>query len=138
MLKALQRGVVLAPLDQAHAATTFAWMSDPSVRRHVGLRAEPSLEGTRAWIARASTNPTMSAFAILHDGSHVGNVVLDRIDTYLSAARLSVYLGESSARGAGIGATGCYLAVEHGFGALALHKVWLTVNVRNAAAIRTY
>jgi RimJ/RimL family protein N-acetyltransferase len=72
------------------------------------------------------------------DGMHVGNVVLDRIDSHLATCRLSIYVGESDARGKGIGRAAVRRAVEHAFDVLGLNKVWLTVHVHNAAAIAAY
>jgi RimJ/RimL family protein N-acetyltransferase len=68
----------------------------------------------------------------------VGNVVLDKTDTYLGTSRLSVYVGESQARGRGVGLTGIYLALLDGFERYDLHKVWLTVHIHNQSAVRTY
>jgi RimJ/RimL family protein N-acetyltransferase len=134
----LHRGVSITPLKLVHAALTFAWMCDPIVAGNIGLRSAPSIEKTESWIGRAHDDPATAAFAILLDGRHVGNVVLDRIDSHLSTARLSIYVGEAAARGSGVGRAGLFLALHHGFGALALNKIWLTVHVRNAAAISSY
>lgn len=104
----------------------------------MGLSREPSLERTEEWIANSILDAHIKAFAVLLDGQHVGNVVLDRIDTYLASARLSVYIGEPSARGAGIGLTAIFLLLSEGFDDLSLHKIWLTVHSRNIPAINTY
>jgi RimJ/RimL family protein N-acetyltransferase len=132
----LRRDVTLAPLGPEHAGAMLQWMQDPVVRENVGVRREPTLERTRAWIAAATADPAVDAYAILLAGTHVGNVVLDRLDDYLRSARFSIYLG--AARGAGVGRTGAYLALLEGFQALGLHKIWLTVHVRNTPAIASY
>jgi RimJ/RimL family protein N-acetyltransferase len=116
----------------------YEWMCDPEVRDNIGLQKEPSLERTLAWITSALHNDSMRPFAVLLDGRHVGNIILDRMDPYLSTARLSVYIGEPSARGSGVGLTAIYLALQEGFETLRLHKIWLTVHARNVLAIRTY
>jgi RimJ/RimL family protein N-acetyltransferase len=134
----LRSDVRLVPVGPEHAGTMHAWMCDPEVSRNIGLRTAPSPDRTRAWIARALENTAIHAFAILVETRHVGNVVLDQVDEYLSTARLSLYVGEPSARGAGIGQTAVFLALREAFAALGLHKVWLTVHCRNAAAVRLY
>ena len=83
-------------------------------------------------------DPTVQAYAILLDGRHVGNVVLDQIDAYLSSARFSMYLGEPETRGIGVGRTAAYLAVSEGFNLLKLNKVWLIAHSGNLPALRTY
>jgi RimJ/RimL family protein N-acetyltransferase len=132
----LRGDVTLAPLTLDHAPAMAQWMLDPVVRDNLGLRREPSPARTDAWVAAALADPAIHPFAILRDGVHVGNVVLDRVDDYLRSARFSIYLG--TARGAGVGRTGAYLALREGFTVLDLHKIWLTVHVRNAAAIGSY
>jgi RimJ/RimL family protein N-acetyltransferase len=134
----LRPDVSLAPLGPEHAEATFRWVLDPQVSRQLGLRTEPSLEKTRDWIRNASADPAFAAFAVLLKGRHVGNVVLDRLDRYLSTARFSIYLGEPDARGAGVGFAATCLAVETAFSKLGLQKVWLTVHIENAPALRTY
>ena len=131
-------GVVLAPLAREHAEKMYRWMCDPVVRGNIGLRSDPSMERTVAWIASAAEDDTIRPFAVLLDDEHVGNVILDRIDWYLQTARLSIYVGEPGARGAGVGSSALRLALVEGFAHMTLHKIWLTVHARNFAAITTY
>ena len=130
--------VSIAPLCSEHATNMLAWMGDPEVAGNIGLRTHPNLDTTNEWIVRASNSDDIRAYAVLFSGSHVGNVVLYRIDRYLATTRLSVYLGPSSVRGRGIGGAAIRLALTEAFGPLALNKVWLTVHVRNTRAIRAY
>ncbi len=134
----LRRDVRIASVGAEHAADMLRWMGDPVVSYNLGLRTEPSMERTLAWIDKARTDPGVAAFAILVEDRHVGNVVFDPIDSYLGNARLSVYIGEPTARGAGIATTGMYLAMAEMFGRLGMHKIWLTVHDRNHAGIAAY
>lgn len=126
--------VELRPLEAAHAETMLRWMLDPDVAENVGLRSTPTLARTLDWIAKDSVD----ARAICHDGLHIGNVVLDQLDTHLETARISIYLGEASARGKGLAAEALRLALAHGFTHHHLHRIWLTVHERNAAALALY
>ena len=130
--------VSLEPVSLRHADSMFAWVSDSAIRDSIGLSNEPSPERTREWIRSASTDPTTEAFAILSAGRHVGIVTLDHIEDRTQSARLSIYIGESDARGKGIGLTALRLALRHGFENLGLHRIWLTVHAENLPAIRTY
>jgi RimJ/RimL family protein N-acetyltransferase len=130
--------VALAPLDASHADAMLRWMQDPFVAENLGLRSEPSLEKTHDFIRRAGTDPTIAARAILHDGLHVGNVVLDSIDRFASKARLHIYVGEARARGCGVAKRAVRLALDLAFGDLGLDKVWLTVHAGNASARAVY
>jgi RimJ/RimL family protein N-acetyltransferase len=122
----LRAGVGVAPLTLEMAPQVFSWVSDPEVAGHLGLRSEPSLAKTEAWLARATSDDSLRGFAILLDGRHVGNVVLDLVDRQLSA------------RGAGVGTTAVYHCLHEAFENLGLAKVWLVVHVHNAPAIVAY
>jgi RimJ/RimL family protein N-acetyltransferase len=134
----VRRDVRLEPLGQCHAEDVYRWMTDPIISANIGLRTDPSLPKTREWIAKATQDPTIRAFAVLWNGVHVGNAVLDQIDAYLSKARFSIYIGEAHARASGIGTTGTFLILQVAFRELGLYKVWLTVHSRNDRAIKAY
>jgi RimJ/RimL family protein N-acetyltransferase len=134
----LNQYVTLTPLSVKHAANMFFWMEDPIVSQNLGLRNTPSLEKTIIWIKSALKSKDIHPFAVLLKEQHVGNVIIDRIDRYLATGRLSVYIGEESARGSGIGLTCIYLALTKCFDNLALHKVWITVHTRNFPSINTF
>ena len=126
------------PIEAGDAQRMWNWVSDVTIRSNLGLRSHPSLEKTLAWITRSTTDPSLRGMAILAEGEHVGNVVLDGIDPSVSSARLSIYLGVDSARGRGIGLASTRHALHVAFHELLLNKVWLIVHCRNTAAIRTY
>ncbi len=130
--------VELAPLSIEHAEDTLRWLEDPEVARGLGLRLQPSIANTRAFIERARGDATCHPFAIIADGGHVGNVVLDLLDEHLGSARLSIYVGERSARGAGVAQGAVRRTAEHARDLLGLHKLWLTVHVGNAPALAAY
>ncbi len=138
MLVRLRHNVSLGTLAEEHAAAMYSWMRDPEVAANIGLRSVPSLAKTRAWLASAAQEHSIRGFAVLLDGKHVGNVVLDRIEPFCQSARLSIYIGDPKVRKRGVGTTAAYLALAEAFGALNLHKVWLTVHCRNVRAIDTY
>jgi RimJ/RimL family protein N-acetyltransferase len=112
-------------------------MMDQELAQNLGLREKPSLEGTRAWIERAESEPGWQAFAILAEGDHIGNVVLDLLDDHLQTARLSIYIGDPRDRNRGYGRAAIDEAARRA-GELGLHKLWLTVHVGNEPAIAAY
>jgi RimJ/RimL family protein N-acetyltransferase len=130
--------VRLEPIAPRHAASMFRWMLDSEVASNVGLRQQPSMQKTQAWVEKAMADSSVCAFAIMCGNAHVGNVVLDLIDTHVATARLSVYVGEANFRGKGVGRTAVYLALDHAFSKKHLHKVWLTTHAANVRAISTY
>ncbi len=134
----LRRDVRLASLGFEHASNMYRWMCDTEVSQNLGLRTQPSLEKTRAWIEHALQDVSVCPFAVLLGDEHVGNVILDRLDDYLASARLSIYIGEPSRRQSGVGTTALYHALSEGFERRRLHKIWLTAHARNYQAIATY
>jgi RimJ/RimL family protein N-acetyltransferase len=120
------------------AATMLSWMQNPDVSANIGLSRTPTLDKTLEWIENATVAQSVWAYGIFLNARHAGNVVIDQIDDHLGCGRLSVYIGVREARGAGVGLSGMYQALRDCFVSRGLHKVWLTVHVRNAAAIRTY
>ncbi len=134
----LRPDVRLALLEEKHASDMLRWMDDSEVRDNLGLRREPSLEATRAWIRNLKDDESIRASAVMRASQYVGNVVLDRIDSFLQTARLSVYIGEPAERGTGVGTTAIYLQLTAGFQQLDLHKVWLIVRCGNRRAKASY
>lgn len=128
----------LDEVGECHADAMLRWMSDPAVRENVGVREAPSLDRTLAWIRNARTDPSVAAFAVVLEGSHVGNVILDRIERDAGIARLSVYIGDAATRGRGVGRRAVGALLDHAFDTLMLHKVYLTVHEKNPAAITAY
>lgn len=120
------------------AEKMFEWVSNREIQQNLGLKNEPSLEITQQWITLLSDSESVHAMAIELDNVHVGNVVLDQIDRKSRLARLSIYIGESSARGLGVGSYSVRHALQVAFEKLCLNKVWLTVHCGNIEAIKAY
>lgn len=134
----LRNDVTVGPLKLDHAADMLSWVQDPEVASNIGLSQVPNIDKTRTWIATAHQGTSIWPYAVFLDARHVGNVVFDEVDLFLKCARLSVYIGVKEARGCGVGLTAMYHALRECFQERGLHKVWLTVHSRNAAAIRAY
>ncbi|WP_373938102.1 GNAT family N-acetyltransferase [Vibrio kanaloae] len=68
----------------------------------------------------------------------IGLVYLLNIDWVNRSTEFAIWLGDEISRGKGIGKYVATLALEHAFLDLNLHKVYLTVLVKNKAAIKLY
>jgi RimJ/RimL family protein N-acetyltransferase len=130
--------IELRPLVLADARRMFGWMQDPTVSGNIGLNRVPSFEYSERWIESGRDGIDRWARAIVSQGEHVGNVVLDLIDGASRSARISIYLGERAARGLGIGDRVMRQALEAGFGRLGLTRIWLTVVAANRPAVQLY
>jgi RimJ/RimL family protein N-acetyltransferase len=134
----LRSNIKLIALSSNHGERMLKWMKEPSVEQNIGLRREATLEKTLEWIERSRTSDEVFPFAIMIEDAHVGNVILDKVDKYLSMARFSIYIGENTQRGSGIGRTATYQICQFGFESLLLNKIWLTVHTKNFGAINVY
>jgi RimJ/RimL family protein N-acetyltransferase len=111
---------------------------DPTVSDNLGLVRTPSLEATNEWIIQAENNPLARAYAIIHVDRHVGNFILDQMNSRARNSRLSIYIGSDSDRGGGIGRTALYHGLCEAFDKWELHKVWLLVHEKNELGVRAY
>jgi RimJ/RimL family protein N-acetyltransferase len=127
--------IELVDLQPSHAARMFELACDPEIRDNLGIRSQPSLDKTQAWIAKALADETMRVYAVCADGLYVGNIVFDQRDKYLATARYSIYL---SVRGRGVGTEATIAALKKIFAEWSLYKVWLTVHALNEHGIRCY
>jgi RimJ/RimL family protein N-acetyltransferase len=134
----LRSDVMIGPLLPKYAPSMFGWMCDPEVADNLGLQRQPSLEYTERWINNATRDHSMRVFAILLDGQHCGNIVIDCIVPYSGTGRLSAYVGEASARGRGVGTTAAYLVIKNYFVDPSHQRLYLTVHARNLKAINAY
>jgi RimJ/RimL family protein N-acetyltransferase len=130
--------IVLQPLAAEHAEATFEWLSSEDIRDNLGLRRDPSLQATLEFTSCCASAVDVYARAILVDGLHVGNIVVDHVDRRNHKARLHVYIGARTARGKGTGKSALKLAVPEAFLALPIQKLFLTVHAANASAVATY
>jgi RimJ/RimL family protein N-acetyltransferase len=130
--------VTLRPLTSTDTPAMYGWMLDPTVSKNLALTRSPSIEYTRSFIERSARQRDLRAFAILLADEHVGNVVLDRIDLDAGSARMSIYLGEHSARNQGVGRAALFEILDFGFDELCLDEIWLTVLSQNQPALRIY
>lgn len=132
----LEKGdVVLIPYSERHDAKTVEWLNSVELRKTFGMTQTVSLETHRAWIAAAG-NVIIWAISAGAAG-HCGNVLLHCNGRHHSAY-FQIYLGDTQARGKGIGRTALHLVLGHAFGSLRLHRVWLHTLPGYTAAERLY
>lgn len=134
----IRSDVKIIPLETTHAEKMAIWMQDITVSQNIGLRKESSFEKTIDWIKKAQADESIHPFAIDFQNNHVGNVILDKMDSYLGTARYSIYLGDQEIRSSGIGISATYQICKYGFEKLSLNKIWLTVHTKNLRAINSY
>jgi len=135
-VETLQTGhVVLSPYNESHDAKTVEWLNSPELQKTFGLTRSVSRESHRKWIETAANS---LIWAISTDVlGHCGNVLLHR-NLHHHSAYFQIYLGESQARGRGIGGSVLGLVLNYAFGPLLLHRVWLHTMPDNKTAENLY
>src|SRR5690242_739470 len=127
--------VRLAHMSDEHLQATRLWLQDARLRQQVDSLGAPG-EGHRSYWNTRLADERQEAFAILEGNRHVGNCGLRDIDRERRKAELWMYLGEH--RGLGVGSAALTELVEHAFGDLDLHRVYLRVLANNDGAQRFY
>lgn len=129
---------MLRPISEAELERTRAWANDPGMRRLILRVGEVTPEDQQAWFERLRANQARQVFAVFSQGEHVGNTGFYHIDPVHRRAEFWVLLGHPESRGRGLGKAVLGLMLEHGFGALGLHKIFLHVGEGNLPAKRLY
>jgi RimJ/RimL family protein N-acetyltransferase len=83
-------------------------------------------------------DPRRLSFAILRNGTHVGNVGLKDHEAGRVEAECFIEIGDEKLRGQGIGRAAMEMLLEHCFSSLRLEAVRLGVFDFNVGAIRLY
>ena len=130
--------VRLEPISKGHMAKTFAWISDPDLRRAFLLRGEITWAGHKNYFDRVLTDSSQRLYAILYKGEHVGNCGFKQLDTSASTGELWIYLGVSEVRGKGLGGKATRLLMEVGVKQCGLKKIQVHVAENNEHARRLY
>ena len=132
--------VYLRAIEEADAATSYEWISDPEVRVHLASRSRPNTEAqSRAFFANVDgKSDQVFAIVMRADGLHVGNCGLHDIHAVDRRAALGIVIGQKDQQNRGFGAETVRLLCGHAFDNLGLHKVWLSVYATNPRGLKVY
>jgi len=130
----------LRRLEAADLDRTWVWLHRRDVYSKIGVQVPFTREQQAAWFARLQEEPAKLVLAICRreDEIHLGNVSLDLIDHRHRNARMSVFIGDESARGQGYGSEAVQLLLKYAFTTLKLHKVWCKTDDGFPALVRFY
>ena len=134
--------VVLRPIEAADIEGPYLdWLNDYAVTRFLETGSAPT---TRATLQRyldtvaAAPGTVMLAIVEKETGLHVGNVKLAGVHPLHRRADLGIMLGDKSRWGRGYAREAVALMLAYGFDRLNLNKIYLGVDVDNAAAVKVY
>jgi RimJ/RimL family protein N-acetyltransferase len=130
--------VTLRPLVAADADGPYlGWFNDAEVCRWNAHHVRPyTREMALEYIAAAQGDGPDLVLAIEVQGAHVGNVSLQEVRPLHRTADLAIVVGDRTVWGTGVGAAAAALVVDHGFGAMNLHRITAATFAENVAMRR--
>ncbi|MGY1698679.1 GNAT family N-acetyltransferase [Geodermatophilus sp. SYSU D00766] len=128
----------LRPLLKADLATRVAWMTNPSVARHMQILGQITKESTEAWFESISRNPARHDLVYAPpQGQALAMVGLTHISDPEWDATFYLFV-DPDKQGSGHGKTATRLACEYAFYQLGLRSITLSVAVANRPAMKIY
>lgn len=130
--------VAIRPLRVEDAATSYKWRNDPEIWRYTGSKPDKiiTLSIEKNWIKKAVADVACRRFAIVVDGTYVGNVYLTDITD--QDAQYHIFIGDKSYWGRGVAQAASKKILKYARETLSLDRVYLVVQKNNAAAIAVY
>lgn len=135
-----EAGIYLRPMTCGDTDLIVAWRNCDAVRKRFVYREPFSREGHENWIhSMIDTGKAVQMMICdLKKGTPLGSVYIRDIDRQHNKAEYGIFIGESSARGRGVGTAAAKLMLRYCFEEEKLHRVFLRVFADNRQAIRSY
>lgn len=135
-----EAGIYLRPMTYEDTDLIVAWRNCDEVRKRFVYQKPFSREGHENWIRNMIETGKAVQMMIcdLEKGVPLGSVYIRDIDRQHNKAEYGIFIGESSARGRGIGTAAAKLMLRYCFEEEKLHRVFLRAFADNRQAIRSY
>ena len=140
-LKILEgRRIILRPITEDDTADIVRWRNSEEVMQYFIFREPFTAEMHTNWLRTKVASGQVIQYIILRkeDNKAVGSVYLKDIDMHNQSAEYGIFIGESSARGRGLGSETCKLFTDFAFAELGLHRISLRLLAKNKAAHLSY
>jgi RimJ/RimL family protein N-acetyltransferase len=136
-------GVRLRAIDRPDLPLFVDWFNDPEVRSGLAICLPMSGVQEENWFARvlqgpAEEFPLMIEIPDQENWKPIGSCGFKQIDWRNRSATLGISIGDKASWNQGHGTETMELLLDHGFGTLNLHRIWLQVYRGNPRAIRCY
>lgn len=140
----LGNDVRLRAIEREDIPRFVRWMNDPDVIEFLLMNSPLSKAMEERWFeSQLATPPHMGqilAIEVLENDEwvHIGNTGLHNVETVHSSAEFGIMIGEKAYWNKGYGREALRLILQHGFGNLNLHRIYLYVFENNLRGIRVY
>ena len=132
----------LRPLSEADVDDILGWVNDPEIVGNIAAFSGHAFSRDQelAYIRQTLASRTDIVWSIEEaaTGRYLGQTGLHQIHDRSKVARLACIIADRADMGHGYGSAAIRAVLDHGFGPLGLHKVWLMVFATNARGRRTY
>lgn len=133
-------GIYLRFMTGEDTERIVAWRNSDAVRRNFIYQELFTKESHEQWIRTKVETGEVVQMIICDSATDtpLGSVYIRDIDRHHSKAEYGIFIGETSARGRGVGTAAAKLMLRYCFEEEKLHRVYLRALSDNAAAIRSY
>lgn len=130
--------VTIRPLEENDAYTSVKWRNIPEIWKYTAYKwtHKITIEDELQWIRKVIADPTGKRFAILADGTYVGNVYLTNIKD--GVGEYSIFIGNKNYWGKGVARKASEQIISYARDVLHLRAVILGVREDNLAAFHLY
>ena len=127
--------IYLRGLERSDVSGNYGrWFNDPEVCRFNAHHRFPyGQEELLEYVDGLSNARDRLVLAIIEDNDdrHIGNISLQAIDSVERSAEFAIIIGEKAAWGKGYSKEAARLIINHGFGALNLHRIYCGTSAEN-------
>lgn len=127
--------IKLVPLSEKHLEMVRNWRNSPEVNRYMYTEHFISEQEQKEWFAQINACPTSKYWIIEYENKPLGVVSISEISLTYDSCFWAFYLGDSSVRGAGIGAKVEFTMLNYVFETLKLNKLRCEVLISNQQVI---
>ena len=115
------------------------WLNNPEIHKFLQTRRRLTLAFERKYLRNILKSKNNINLAIeTKDGTHIGSVSLENINTDHDRATFGIFIGEKECWNHGLGSEAARLIIDYGFKKLKLHRIELGVLEYNPRAMKVY
>lgn len=129
--------VLLREFEETDIAKKVEWINEPENNRFLHYDLPLQFDRTLEWFRKKDNTKRLDC-VIEYEGTPVGLIGLLNIDRVHSKAEYYITIGEPRLKHRGIATKATKAIIDYAFASLKLHKVYLTVDAKNKAAIGLY
>jgi RimJ/RimL family protein N-acetyltransferase len=127
--------VTLRPLAESDVDHIMTWVNDPEIVGNLAAFAgEPfTRDDELAWIRRTIASTADVVFSVIdaETDAYLGQIGIHQIHARSQVGRLGIVIASRDDMGKGHGSAAIRAVLDHAFGRLRLHKLWVMMFARN-------